>query len=249
MTRNKWIIVVVAAVVVLGGLIALGARGGVDVSKVDTNKIIPANTMAGDQTVAIGDHVYGNTSGKVLLVEYGDLQCPSCGALHPQLEPLLDYYKDSLTFVYRNFPLTSIHPNALAAATAAEAAGLQGTDKYWAMNNKLYDEQDAWSTADANSRTDIFKGYASDLGLDAGKFASDLSNPSVSQKIKFDQALGQKLGVNATPTLYLQGKPITDQTGKAVQGDATDLETAIRDAIKAAGLSLPATTYAQSHSS
>src|SRR4051812_38114059 len=126
MTRNRWIIVIVAAIVILGGLIALSSRMGLDVSKIDTNKIIPANTKAGDTNIAIGDHVYGNTSGKVLLVEYGDIQCPSCGALHPQLAPLTEYYKDSLTFVFRNFPLTSLHPNALAAATAVEAAGLQG---------------------------------------------------------------------------------------------------------------------------
>lgn len=249
MTRNRWIIVIVAAVVVLGGLIALTAKPSIDVSQVDTNKIIPANSMAGKQTIALGDHVYGNTSGKVLMVEYGDLQCPYCGELHPQLEPLLDYYKDSLTFVFRNFPLKTVHPNALAAATAAEAAGLQGNDHYWDMNNKLYDTQSAWSNASATDRTTIFKGYAKDLGLDVDKFVSDLSNADVTQKINFDIALGTKLNVNSTPTIYLQSKEIADPVSKAVQGDSTDLETAIRDAIKAAGLSVPDQTYAEAHSS
>jgi len=244
MTRNKWIIVIVAAIVILGGLIALASRNGVDVSKIDTNKIILANTLVGKTNVAIGDHVYGNTSGKVMLVEYGDFQCPSCGALHPELGPLLDYYKDSLTFVFRNFPLTSIHPNALAAATAAEAAGVQG--KYWEMNNMLYNDQDAWSSSDASARTGAFKGYAASLGLNVDKFVADFSNKDISTKIKFDMALGRKLGVNATPTLYLQGKDIVDATGKAVQGNATDLETTIRSALKAANETVPEKTYAES---
>ena len=244
MTRNRWIIVIVAAIVVLGGLIALSSRTGLDVSKIDTNKIIPANTKAGGVTVAIGDHVYGNTSGKVLMVEYGDLQCPSCGSLHPQLSPLLAYYKDSLTFAFRNFPLTSIHPNALAAATAVEAAGLQG--KYWEMNNLLYNDQTSWSSDSTSQRTDAFKSYAGNLGIDTNKFVTDLSSNDVATKIKFDTALGQKLGVNATPTVYLQGKNIVDATGKAVQGDATDLETAIRSALSAAGMIYPSQTYAES---
>ena len=247
MTRNKWIIVIIAAIVILGGLIALSAKGGIDVSKIDTNKIVPAGTKAGGTTVAIGDHVYGNPSGKVLLVEYGDLQCPSCGALHPQLEPLLDYYKDSLTFVYRNFPLTSIHPNALASATAAEAAGLQG--KYWEMNNKLYDQQGSWSTNDAATRTTTFQGYARDLGLDVTKFTTDLSSNDVATKIKFDQSLGKKLNVSGTPALYLQGKQISEATSKAVQDDPADLENAIRSAIKDSGLTVPEKTYADSKSS
>jgi protein-disulfide isomerase len=243
MTRNKWIIIFVAAIVILGGLVALSTRNSIDVSAIDTNKIVANNTKAGNINIEIGDHVYGNTSGKVLLVEYGDIQCPSCGELHPQLKPLLDYYKESLSFVFRNFPLTSIHPNALAAATAAEAAGLQG--KYWEMNNLLYDDQNAWAQSDATARTAAFKGYAQSLGLNADKFVEDFDNPAVQTKIKFDMAIGNKLNVRATPTVYLQGKEIAKETGNATNGDSTDLENAIRDALKAAGMNYPEKTYAQ----
>jgi protein-disulfide isomerase len=249
MTRNKWIIVIIATIIVLGGLIALSARPGLDVSKIDTNKIIPAGTVAGGTKVAIGDHIYGNPSGRALLVEYGDFQCPYCADLHPQLEPLLDYYKDSLTFVFRNFPLKAAHPNALAAATAAEAAGLQGSSDYWSMFNKLYDSQSGWVNADASTRTSIFVGYAKGLGLNVDKFTTDLNSTSISTKIDFDTALGTKVGVNATPSLYLQGKNISGPTGKAIQGDPTELENTIRSAIQASGLSVPDKTYAQAHSS
>lgn len=243
MTRSRWIFVIIAAIVVLGGLIALAGRRDIDVSKINPHQIIKANTMAGTANIAIGDHVFGNQSGKVLLVEYGDLECPSCGALHPVLRPLLNYYKDSLSFVFRNFPLTSIHPNALAAATAAEAAGLQG--KYWDMNDLLYNDQNSWVNDSAAARTAAFKGYAGNLSLNVNKFTADITNNTdIQTKIKFDQALGDKLGVHATPTLYLQGKEIATERDKAVQGDATALETAIRNAIKAAGLSLPDQTYA-----
>lgn len=244
MTRNKWIIVIVVAIVILGSLIGLSGQSSLDVSNIDTSKIISANTKAGNVTVSIGDHVYGNTSGKVMLVEYGDLQCPSCGALQPQLQPLTAYYKDSLTFVFRNFPLTTLHPNALAAATAAEAAGLQG--KYWDMNNLLYNNQTSWSNSDASTRTGTFKGYAQSLGLNVTKFTDDLSSTAIATKINFDKALGDKIGVNATPTVYLQGKEIANDTGMATKGDATALEADIRSALKAAGLSYPDKTYPDS---
>lgn len=237
MTKSKWIFVVIICLIVLGGLVVASGRNNIDVSRIDTNEIVKPGTKAGNVNLTIGDHVFGNTSGKVLLVEYGDFQCPSCKALYPNLKPLLDYYKNSLSFVFRNYPLTTIHPNALAAASAAEAAGQQG--KYWEMNQKLYTEQDTWSGLDAADRTKVFDGFSSQLGLNANKFSDAMTSVDVSTKIKFDTSLGQKLNVNATPTLYLNGKQIPNETSDAVQGKTSAIEALIRKSLEEAGMAMP----------
>jgi len=124
-SRNTWIIFIVICVAILGGLIFLSRQDRADVGEVNTNSIVAASEANGN----IGDHVYGSTEGKVLLIEYGDFQCPACASAYPILKEIKEEYKDDLTFIFRNNPITQIHPNAKAAAAAAEAAGLQG--KYW----------------------------------------------------------------------------------------------------------------------
>src|SRR5699024_4048070 len=100
-----------------------------------TSSIIAAS----DKNGHIADHVRGNPDAKVVLVEYGDYQCPGCAGIAPALNTIADRYSEDLAFVFRNFPLSSIHPNAKVAAATAEAAGLQG--KFWEMHDKLYQEQ------------------------------------------------------------------------------------------------------------
>lgn len=153
--------------------------------------------------------------------------------MYPSLHPLKEKYKDQLTFIFRNFPLTTIHPNALAASTAAEAAGLQG--QWWQYHDKLFENQDAWSESSSDERTDIFIGYARDLGLDITKFKKDLENDQVAQKIARDQALGKKVGATSTPTLVLNGKILPQGEWETPE----KLEKIIQDAIKASGQELP----------
>lgn len=202
----------------------------VNVSNVNPDKIL---TKEGK----IPDHVFGTKSGKVLLVEYGDFQCPVCGSLYPNLTPLREKYKNEVSFVYRDFPLTSLHPNAKAAAAAAEAAGLQG--KFWQMHDKLYENQNSWANDNPSQRTKHFKEYAKQLGLNINKFAKDLDSSKVLYKIDFDEALGKKIGVAGTPTLVLNGKKISSATGDAVQGNTKPLEQDLIKAIKASGQKLP----------
>jgi len=142
-------------------------------------------------------------SEKVVLVEFGDFQCPGCGAYHPLVQKLLVDYKDNLTFVYRNFPL-NIHKNALPAAYAAEAAGLQG--KYWPMHDMIFETQDKWSTStDAQS---IFLEYAKTIGLNLSKFKEDVVSEEVKKKVDKDTADGLALSVDSTPTFYINGEKI-----------------------------------------
>jgi len=220
MNKVTWIIFSAAVVLVLGGLVAYShlSNPSIDVSSIDTNKIIAASEQNGQ----IADHVYGKADSKVIFVEYGDYQCPSCSAANPQVKAATEAYKDEVAFVFRNFPLTTIHPNARVAAAAAEAAGLQG--KYWEMHNLIYTGQSDWEKLSGDQRTSLFVGYANQLGLDATKFTSDLGSTAVNQKISFDQAIGKKIGVNATPIFYLNGKQLADNdAGQIVQGSTTVL--------------------------
>ncbi len=230
MNKTSWIIFIVVVVVLLGGLVAWAriSNPSIDVSGIENNSVIAASTQNGD----IADHTKGSSDNKILLIEYGDFQCPSCAAANPNVLGLMEEYGDSVTLIFRNFPLTSIHPNAKTAAAVAESAGLQG--KYWEMHNNLYDLQNEWSSLSATERTGQFQKYAEALGLDMDQFNSDLSSANVNQKISFDMAIGKEAGVSATPTFYLNGEKLDDTVSSGiVQGDLTDIKEML-DALIAA---------------
>jgi len=143
---------------------------------------------------------------KDVLVEFGDLQCPACGAYHPLILRAKEEFKDSLTYVFRNFPLTQ-HKNAIPAAYALEAAGIQG--KYWEMQDRLYGSQQEWSDlSDASSK---FLEYAKDLGIEVEKFKSDMDSSQVKNKVKSDYTDGGLINIDSTPTFFLNGTKITFQ--------------------------------------
>lgn len=231
MSKLRWIIFSAVIVLIFGGLVIYSriSNPPLDVSAVNTNSIIAAS----DQNGNIADHVYGNPNAKVVFIEYGDFQCPSCGGAYAQVKTATEEYKDKVAFIFRNFPLTTIHANARAAASVAEAAGLQG--KYWEMHNKLYETQQDWSTLSGDQRTSTFTSYASQLGLDTAKFKTDLASSAVNSKISFDQAIGGKIDVNATPTFYLNGTKLSDaDSSQIVQGSTTILTGLFDKALAAA---------------
>jgi protein-disulfide isomerase len=155
-------------------------------------------------TLSDTDHVRGAKEGKVTMVEFGDFQCPACGAYEPLVRQVVTDNKTSLKIVFRHFPLTQIHQNALLAAKASEAAGLQG--KFWEMHDMLYDKQNDWSGT-LNAR-DSFVIYANTLGLDTTKFKNDLNSKAVEEKILAEYKEGVNLGVQGTPTFFINGKKI-----------------------------------------
>jgi protein-disulfide isomerase len=138
----------------------------------------------------------------VTLEEFGDYQCPPCGALHPALKKLKQDMGPNLNFVFRNLPLTVIHKNALAAARAAEAARIQ--NRFWEMHDLLYENQDLWKE-DVNPTT-IFLKFASDLGLDTRRFAKDMDDKQVQMRIEADQDAASQLGIGGTPTILIDGR-------------------------------------------
>jgi protein-disulfide isomerase len=174
---------------------------------VSTSKNSTENTGTKSSTVKPTEHVEGNTASGVKLVEYGDFQCPYCEAYYPTVKSVVETYKDRIAFQFRNFPITSAHPNAYAAARASEAASLQG--KYWEMHDALYDNGNWQSWTNTTTPNTYFEGYAQQLGLDVNKFKTDYASSAVNDLINADMKAGTSLGVSGTPTFFLDGKQVT----------------------------------------
>lgn len=192
-------ILIVSAIVVaiVAGAVVLGGKKDEDTSN---------SNSAAESTAIAEAHIYGNKDSKVKLVEYADFQCPACGAYHPLVSEIKEKYKDQISFEFKNFPLTQIHLNAQAAHRAAHAAGLQG--KFWEMFDQLFENQASWSQS--NSAIKIFEDYASSLGLNMDQYKADVASSKTNDYIKKDIEEGQDLGVNSTPTFFLNGKELTD---------------------------------------
>jgi protein-disulfide isomerase len=154
------------------------------------------------------NHVQGQNAKNVTFVEYGDYECPICGAYYQPLKSALTPdVLQNIHFQFRNLPLVSIHQNAFAGARAAEAASLQ--NKYFEMHDILYENQNAWSQS--NNPLSIFQGYAKQLGLNMTQFNSDYSSSKVNDAINADLAEFKKTGQQqATPTFFLDGKYIAN---------------------------------------
>jgi protein-disulfide isomerase len=142
------------------------------------------------------DHIRGSSSAKVTLVEYGDYECPHCGRAFHVVEELERIFGDNLRVVFRNFPLSTIHEHAEAAAEAAEAAGAQ--NKFWEMHDLLFQNQQALDPDDLVS-------YAERIGIDVTKFNRDLSEGRYAERVREDFASGVRSGVNGTPTFFISG--------------------------------------------
>ena len=141
---------------------------------------------------------------EVTLVEYGDIQCPACGQYHPVVVQLLAAYPNQLKLVFKHFPLTSIHSNAMVAAIAAESAGKQG--KFFEFLDLMYSRQNAWSALpDPQSK---FEEYIKELKLNVDQFRKDQKDPAISKLINTDREEGIKNGVTGTPSFFVNGKKI-----------------------------------------
>ena len=149
-------------------------------------------------------HVLGPATAPVRLEEFGDFECPPCGMFHPILEQMHTEFGDKLQITFREFPLVPTHQHALAAASAAEAAGLQG--KFWEMHDLLYEHQNEWKK-EFDVRP-IFEGYAKQIGLDVARYKSDMNGDLVAQRIFQDGKRGHSLGVKGTPTVFMNGREV-----------------------------------------
>ena len=203
------IVAVVAIIVLFVGVViwrvadktAIEAK----ISEYDVNSVIDASEDNG----GIADHVKGDIDkAKVVIFEYADYQCSACALHNPRINKLIEEYDGKLAIVYRNF-LISYHQNGTAAASAAEAASMQGYWKEYA--DKLFANQSVWSSASGDERTQVFVNLfnsATNGNGDVAKFKADMTSDAVKKKISFDTSLSSKLDITGTPTFYLDGEKI-----------------------------------------
>lgn len=187
MSKQFWGVIAAIIVVFVGIAIVSGNKSDSS-SKGNTNLVT--------------QHVQGQGTAGVTIVEYGDYQCPYCGQYHPTLKQVMAQYGDKIKFQFRNFPLTSVHQNAFAASRAAEAAALQ--DKYWEMHDVLYQTQASWSNS--SDPSSIFAQYAKQLGINEAQFKKDYASSKVNDTINADLAEGTKLKITGTPSFFVNGK-------------------------------------------
>jgi protein-disulfide isomerase len=198
----------VLTVLILAILLIFGSKSG----KTEPGEKVDTSTLVRD-----GSPRRGEASAQVTIVEFGDFQCPSCGAEYPIIKKLLSEYLGKVQLVYRHFPLPG-HPHARIAAQAAEAADDQG--KFWEMHDKLFEKQTEWSASD--KPIDFFITYAKELGLDESAFRSAVEENKNGEFVQEDVRQGDKLGVNATPTLYINGEKIESEMGYPQLKDKID---------------------------
>ncbi len=211
--KNPWIYVGIGAVILFGGAFWYS---GVAAER-------------NNEGVVIIDHIKGNKDATVTLVEYADLQCPACAAFQPAIAEVMATYGDQVRFEYRHFPLP-IHPNAVPAAVAAEAAGQQG--KFFEYQDLLYTNQTAWATSP--SARALFLTYAESLGLDMDTFRRHMNSSVLRDRVQAQFNEARDRGLTGTPTFFLNDtrmqintfQDFIDQIDLAVAGGGVQGESA-----------------------
>lgn len=204
MTKEAKILIIIAGLAIVGGvLLAIFYN---------PQPAEPGQAVDPQSLIRDSSRMTKSANAKVNIVEFADYQCPGCAALHPRIKEILEFYKDKdVNFVFRNFPLETIHANALPAAEAAESAGKLG--KFWEMNNLLYERQNEWNNLP--DPTDNFVAYAESLGMNAGEFKVIYTQHLFRDVIKADQKDGESLQIQSTPTVYINGVKFEGKDGIA----------------------------------
>jgi protein-disulfide isomerase len=143
------------------------------------------------------DHMRGARHAPVMVVEYGDFECPNCKQAAPAVKLLLERFEERVCYVWRHFPLTEVHPHALMAAQAAEAAAAQ--EKFWQMHDVLFENQ---THLDAHH----LRGYAERLGLDMARYTAEIDDEIYLQRVREHIESGRQSGVRGTPTFFVNGR-------------------------------------------
>jgi len=184
--KNPWVIIGVLVAVLVGGSIWYSSTV----------------SQQANEGVEVISHVKGNPEADVVLVKYSDFQCPACAAFVPAVNDVLAEFGDDVRFEYRHFPLIQIHPFAVQAARAAEAAGQQG--KFFEYHDALFTNQDAWRQSP--NPTQFFVQFAEEIGLDMDQFTRQQRSSILQDKVvaEFDEA--REAGFTGTPTFTLNGE-------------------------------------------
>lgn len=166
----------------------------------------PSTPKIIDSSILIGNtkNVKGDSHAKLTVVEFSDLQCPACKAAEPLVQQMLSKHGGDVFFVYRHFPLSEIHKNALQAAWAAEAAASFG--KFWEFHDLMFANQDDWSELPADQAKQKFLEYAAKLEIDKNEFDKRIDSSEGHQRVTDDTSDGTKANVDGTPTFFVNGQ-------------------------------------------
>ena len=210
--------IIVAAV----GLLTIASGAMLYRSKRPSAVTVPKSDTAGAHSTESA-HVLGSPDAPVTLEEFGDFQCPPCGALSNPINQLEHDYRPRLRVIFRHLPLSN-HAHAQQAAIAAEAAGMQG--RFWQMHDLLYREQAIWSKA--TDVATLFNSYAGLLGLNIEQFKKDIASDRTKERVASDQRKAAALGVQNTPTIFLN-----DRALPPTELNPASLRAAVVEAMKA----------------
>lgn len=212
-------------ILIIGGVFLFSGKGTGSTAKAVPDTILNPSDAQRTGGIKNGNYIPPSSNASVTMVEFGDFQCPACGAYHPLVKQVMTDFAGRVNFVFRNFPLPQ-HSNANISAYGAEAAGLQG--KYWQMYSKLYESQTEWSTSD--KAKDLIVGYAKDLGLNVDQFKKDIDSQKVKDRVSKDTADGNLVPINATPTFFINGIKLDNP------GSADDFKKLLDQALKKSAL-------------
>lgn len=187
----------ISAVLIIAVAVMFGGTQGADSTSSDVV----------DQSILLADarHTKGPEDAPITIVEFSDFECPACKATEPLITQVLAENEGSIKFVYRQYPLDSIHPNARAAAHASEVAA--SYDKFWEYHEVLFDRQTDWTTISSDDDLiDTFGDYAAELDIDKDEFIERIDDDSVADAVTTDVVAGSQASVNATPTFFVNGQ-------------------------------------------
>jgi protein-disulfide isomerase len=208
---KRFVPFLIIGIVLIGGL---GAIWLLSRSSPRSNSLRNAATPAPGLVPAGAQppHIRGNLNAPVTVEEFADFQCGACGASYPELKKIEAEYGDRLRVIFRENPLVPMHQYGLVAAQAAEAAGLQGEPKFWAMHDKLFENQKTW--AESKDVVPLFVDYAKQIGLNTDRFMRDLNGEAVAQRIFQDGKRSHALNITSTPTFFVNGRQATGDQWK-----------------------------------
>ncbi len=189
--KNPWTIIGIIAIVLFGGAFWYAS----------------VSAEKNNEGVEIKAHIKGNSAAEIVLVEYSDMQCPACAAFNPYIKEAVAEHGDKLSLEFKHFPLP-IHPYAAQAAVAAEAAGQQ--DKFFEYHDLLFENQSAW--AQSPTPVALFLKYAEELELDVDTFRRHMNSTLLRDHVQSQFAEGRELGINGTPSFFLNGNRMDFQT-------------------------------------
>lgn len=206
------LMVIAAAVLVVGiagflmtNCVSACSIGG-PVARVANDLVPPVAPVGGANVVPPGGgHFRGPEKAEIVLEEFGDYECPACGYYYPIVEDVLRRFP-RVRFEFHHYPLIAMHPNAMAAAIAAEAAGEQ--NRFWEMHSMLYQQQKEWAHSNSENAQAAFTAYAGQIGLDMAQFKKSLSSYGVMQRVADDLQRGKDAKVQGTPEFFINGQAI-----------------------------------------